>query len=117
MPDSYFITLYLDENIPVLLANLLKAKGFNAISARDAGMLNKSDLQHLEYAANNRLTLLTHNRCDFETLHSAYVSKGLNHYGIIIARQRGNVYELLSRLLKILNSVTADEIVNLIRYI
>lgn len=53
MPASYFIKLYLDENVPVLLVNLLKAKGFNAMSARDAGMLNKSDLQHLEYAVNN----------------------------------------------------------------
>jgi len=77
MPTGYFIELYLDENIPVLLVELLKARGFEAISARDAGMLNKSDSQHLEYAVNNRFTLLTHNRSDFETLHLTYVSKGL----------------------------------------
>jgi hypothetical protein len=33
--NTLFIRLYLDENVNVLVANLIRAKGFDIIAARD----------------------------------------------------------------------------------
>jgi hypothetical protein len=38
--NNLFIRLYLDEDVNVLIAELLRARGFDAITARDAGQLN-----------------------------------------------------------------------------
>ncbi len=35
--SSLFIRLYLDEDVNVLIADLLKAKGFDVLTVRDAG--------------------------------------------------------------------------------
>jgi hypothetical protein len=40
-----FIELYLDEDVDVLVAELLRAYGFVAITARDAGQRQKSDAE------------------------------------------------------------------------
>lgn len=40
MTTSLFIRLYLDEDVNVLVADLLKARGFDAITARDANQLH-----------------------------------------------------------------------------
>lgn len=111
-----FIELYLDEDVSVLLADLLKGRDFEAITARNLSMLGKSDKQHLEYAISQQRTLLTHNRLDYENLFGEYAEKEKHHFGIIIATRR-NVYAILERLLSTLDKVTADEMENGIRYI
>lgn len=113
---SLFIELYLDEDVSVLLSELLRGRGFIAVTTRDAEMLGKSDREQLRYAVESKYILLTHNRVDFERLHEEYRESSEGHYGIIIAKRR-NEYSVLKRLLRILNQVTADEIKNQIRYI
>jgi predicted nuclease of predicted toxin-antitoxin system len=113
---SLFVELYLDEDIDVLIADLLRARGFVAITARDAGQLHKSDTEQLAYAVNQRKALLTHNRADFEALAQAYFAARQTHCGIILAIRRPP-HEVVRRLLLILNRVTADEMQNQVRYI
>lgn len=38
--SSLFIVLYLDENVHVLVADLIQARGFQAITTRDAGQVH-----------------------------------------------------------------------------
>ncbi len=38
-----FIELYLDEDVHVLVAELIKARGFQAITTRDAGQRQNRD--------------------------------------------------------------------------
>ena len=45
-----------------------------------------------------------------------YLEAGHRHYGIIIAVRR-SPYEIVRRLLIVLNRVTADEMENQVRYI
>ncbi len=111
-----FIELYLDEDVSVLLAKILQARGFNAITALDSEMLAKDDPEQLAFAVSQGRCILTHNRKHFEELHSQYMESKLTHSGIIIANRR-SVYELLSRILAILNELTADEMVNNLIYI
>jgi predicted nuclease of predicted toxin-antitoxin system len=111
-----FIELYLDEDVSVLLAKLLRARGFEVITTRDAKMLGASDKEQLEYAIRKEKVLLTHNRLHFEKFHKEYLRENKEHYGIIIA-SRHNEYITLKRLLKILDSISADEMKNQLRYI
>ena len=113
---NLFIDLYLDEDVDVVVADLVRARGFTAITTRDAGCLGASDRGQLSYAASQGKTLLTHNRRDFELMAEEYHTAGQHHNGIIIA-VRHPPYELLRRLLRILNHVTAGEMQNQIRYI
>jgi predicted nuclease of predicted toxin-antitoxin system len=111
-----FIELYLDEDVNVLVADLLRGRGFVAVTTRDESQLQNSDAKQLAYAVSQRKTLLTHNRVDFEALAQAYTDADKTHYGIILAR-RHPPYELVRRLMRILNQVTADEMENQVRYI
>jgi predicted nuclease of predicted toxin-antitoxin system len=114
--NSLFIRLYLDEDVNVLVADLLKARGFDAVTTRDVGNLHASDAEQLAYTASQARTLVTHNRTDFEELVQAYFAAGQRHYGVIFAVRR-SPQELAQRLLTILNQVTADEMQNQVRYI
>lgn len=114
--SGLFVEIYVDEDVDVLVAGLLSAYGFVAITARDAGQLQKSDAEQLAYAASQGKALLTHNRADFEALAQAYAAVGKAHYGIILAVRRPP-QEIVGRLLILLNQVTGDEMQNQVRYI
>jgi predicted nuclease of predicted toxin-antitoxin system len=111
-----FIRLYLDEDVNVLVADLLNARGFDALSVRDAGQLQASDAEQLAYAVKYQRALVTHNRGDFEELIQTYFDTGRKHYGVILAIRR-SPQEIAQRLLVILNQVAADEMENQVRYI
>jgi hypothetical protein len=91
-----FIDLYLDEDVSVLIAELLRGRGFSAITTHGEGRLGRSDSEQLAYAVSLGRALLTHNRADFEALAESYSADGLDHYGIILAR-RCPPYELARR--------------------
>ena len=114
--SDLFIELYLDEDVDVLIADLVRARGFTAITTREAGQLGNGDADQLAYAISQRKTFFTHNRVDFETLTQTYFAASKFHNGIIIA-VRHSPYEIARRLLLILNQVTVDEMQNQLRYI
>ena len=114
--NRLFIELYLDEDVSVLIADLLRARGLIAVTTQEVGQTGQKDIAQLEYAASQHKTTLTHNRTDFEALAQQYFSLGRTHSGIIIAVRR-SPYEILQRLLIILNQVTTDENINQLRYI
>jgi predicted nuclease of predicted toxin-antitoxin system len=111
-----FVELYLDEDVDVLLADLVRARGFTVVTTRDANQLGADDAAQLAYAASRQKTFMTHNRADFEALAQTYFSSGQPHWGIIIAVRR-DPYELARRLLVMLNRVSAEEMRNQLRYI
>jgi len=111
-----FIELYLDEDVSVLIADLVRARGFVAVTTQEAGMAGKDDPEQLAYAVGRQAAMLTHNRGDYEALAQDYFAAGQTHSGIIIARRRPP-YEFARRLLSVLNTTTADEIENQLRYI
>lgn len=50
MPDRP-VALYCDEDISVVLAAMLRARGFTVTTARDSGQLGRSDEDQLTFAA------------------------------------------------------------------
>jgi hypothetical protein len=114
--SKLFIELYLDEDVDVLVALLLRARGFSVTTTVEAGQLQNDDNAQLVYAVAQDKTFVTHNRVDFEALAQAYFAAGQPHVGIIIAVRR-SPHDIAQRLLVILNNVTADEMRNQVRYI
>ena len=81
-------SIYLDEDVDVLLAALLRARGYDVEHAKDAAQLGKSDEAQLNYAAENGRAILTHNRIHFEALAAVWFERSESHSGIIIAGRR-----------------------------
>ncbi|MGD2049783.1 MAG: DUF5615 family PIN-like protein [Chloroflexota bacterium] len=114
--NEIFIKLYLDEDVSVIVAELIRARGFAVLTTRDAGQRQKSDAEQLAFAISQGRAIVTHNRVDFETLAQKYYESGKEHYGIFIV-VRCSPHEIARRLLQILNRVSSDEMMNQIRYI
>lgn len=83
--NRLFAAVYLDEDVSVVLADILRARGFRSATTRDALRLGATDEEQLEHASKQQMVLLTHNRVHFETLHKRYLAAGREHWGIIIA--------------------------------
>jgi hypothetical protein len=83
-----FIELYLDEDVDVLIAQLIRARGFVVVTTQEAGQLRNNDAEQLAYAVSQHKTLLTHNRVHFEALVETYFAAGQSHDGIMIAARR-----------------------------
>jgi len=111
-----FVKTYLDENISVVVAELLRSRGFQAISAQEVGNKSLSDSSQLEFASNQKMSILTHDRIDFENLAKEYFVNGKTHHGIIIAYHR-KPNLIAERLSLVLNRATADEMINQVIYI
>ena len=111
-----FAELYLDEDVSALVAVLLRARGFDVKTARDADMLGRDDAAQLLHATMQGRCLMTHNRVHFEHIHRHYVTTGQEHNGIIIAARR-TPQEIARRLAALLNNFAADEFANQLMYI
>ena len=104
-------SIYLDEDVSVVVATILRARGLDTATARDTGRLGRSDFEQLASGALAGRVLLTHNRVDFERLHREWLETGRPHAGIIIARRRTPA-ELAARVGRLISCLTADEMKN-----
>lgn len=103
-----FAAVYLDEDVSVVLADMLRSRGFKAATTRDAMRLGSTDEQQLEHAIGQQMVLLTHNRVHFEALHNRCLADGREHWGIVIAARR-RPQQMAGNVLRLLNRLTADE--------
>lgn len=94
------VRVYLDEDVSILLSLLLRARGIDAVNARDLGMLGKTDEEHFFKAIELRRVLITHNRIDFENLYTQALNENKSHYGIIILSRKRDVYISAQRLIR-----------------
>jgi hypothetical protein len=100
----------------VLIADLMRVRGFTVLTTQEAGMLGKDDPDQLAFAVSRQAAVLTHNRDDYEELAREYFAAGQTHSGIIIAVRR-LPYELSRKVFSVLNAFTADEMENRVCYI
>ena len=114
--NRLFNHIYLDEDVDVLIAQLLRSRGFDATTTIDAGQVGAVDEEQLNYATRHEMAVLTHNRKDFEALAGRFYETGQTHTGIFIAT-RHPPQRIVQRLLILLNDITADEMVNQLIYL
>ena len=111
--------LYLDHNLHARLAPDLRQRGFDVISAQEAGMASASDEEQLAFATTEKRVVLTFDIADFATLAGVWHGAGRHHAGIVVSPEiRGSAYPiLLRRVLRMLNEVTADELADTLRFL
>ena len=114
--SALFISLYLDEDVNVLIAELVRPHNFQVLTATEADRKGSSDAEQLGFATENGNVILTHNRRDFEALAQDCFINNQMHTGIVIAYRRPP-HEIAKKLLEILDDLTADEMINQIIYI
>lgn len=96
------VSLYLDEDVRVLLAEILRGRGYDVIHTLEVNRTGKSDEEQLAYAIRRKMAILTHNTGDFAALARCYEKQGKSHFGIIVSPQIP-FPELLRRMLKLLS--------------
>jgi hypothetical protein len=114
-----FVSVYTDEDITDDLAPALRRRGYRAQSAAEAGNLGVSDEAQLSYASDQGMAILTYNIQDFITLARRWDSAGREHAGIILSEQfsQRRFGMLLRRALRLVDSLTADEVRNQIVFL
>ncbi len=71
------LRLYIDEMIPTDLALILRQYGYDIMTAKEAGMLGRSDEEQLAFAANQGRAILTFNIKDFVKLQEEWFAKNI----------------------------------------
>ncbi len=93
--------LYLDEDISPMVAELLRKKGVDAVSAHEKDMKGASDEAQLITAVYEKRVMVTRNRNDFIALTVLFFQDLKPHYGLIIFPHSitGSNFNLLANLL------------------
>jgi len=116
MPPSNPPKLYLNEHLSPRLATQLRSYGFDVTSSHGAHMLSSDDDEQFALAVSEQRAIVTFNFRDFVELHDRYIACGKEHWGIILSTEE-RTGTLVHRLLRLLNSVTADELKNTVRWL
>lgn len=106
-----FIAIYADVHVSKQLAKDLRERGYEADSASDLGHADWKDEQHLTYAAEHKMAVLTFDT-RFEQLGKEWATSGRDFWGIIISPEMGEreYGRLLKATLNLLDAMTADEL-------
>ena len=113
------ITLYFDEDSQDSdLIRALDLRGVGVVGAWVAGMRERSDEEHLLWAAAQNRSLYSFNVKDYCRLHAEFVAQSRSHAGIIVAKQQHySVGEQMRRLLKIIATKPAEEMINKVEFL
>ncbi|MGE0599868.1 MAG: DUF5615 family PIN-like protein [Dehalococcoidia bacterium] len=115
------LAFYFDDNIaakPVISA--LRMAGVSATTADESANRGKPDSEHLEFAAEHGLALVTADEGDFSKLHWEWLAMGRTHAGIVLVRQRTSIGDLIRALQRLHAARKAEmarnELIYLSRY-
>jgi predicted nuclease of predicted toxin-antitoxin system len=108
--------LLLDEQIWVYLATLLREQGFDVYHVNEVGLDHTPDLEILRDAVENHQAVVTFNIKDFIPLARQYSEEGKEHYGIVVSNEIPQG-ELQRRVTKLLESISAEELKNMVRFL
>lgn len=78
---------FLDECVDHPTTEQLRQRGFDVLTAVEAGRAKEPDESQLAFATSLGRVLLTYNRMDFRRIHLVYLRDGRPHAGIILIPQ------------------------------
>src|SRR5690242_11325779 len=79
--------VYSDEDIDQPLVHALRTRGFDVLTAAEAGTLGQSDEEQLAFAAAAGRVIVSYNRDDFRLLHEQFRRATCRHAGIVLLPQ------------------------------
>ena len=103
--------VYLDADVHPVVARILGGRGFDVLSANEAGHPQATDREQLDFAVARGSALVTFNVADFVREARSYAHDGRDHCGIIVSDQL-EVGELVRRLTRVLGRYSASDMVN-----
>ena len=111
------IRIYTDESVDVAIAQGLQRRGVEAFSARDRDKLGLADEEQLNFAREEKATILTHDT-DFLRIAAHWIDEGRTHCGVIYCHQTAYGIGDCIRNLKILVTVlSAEDMLNHIEFL
>jgi len=78
------VRLYLDENLSPRIAQLLRARGLDVVSAHEAGNTQLADVAQLRYATGQGRAIVTCDVVDFVALATETIAANADHAGIVL---------------------------------
>lgn len=107
------VRFYLDENMPVAIAEQLRRRGIAVVTVRDLDLLGSSDMTHLERAARMGYVLCTHDP-DFVDI----AASGNQHAGIVFGKAHVHTIGDWVAFLELMDGVYDEETMkNLVEYV
>ena len=108
------IRLYMDEDaMDRQLVQALRARGVDVITVEDLETTGITDDEQLILATVEGRVLYTFNVGDFSRLHNIYMAEARTHAGIVIGtQQQYSVGQQLRAILKLIATVSAEEMTN-----
>jgi hypothetical protein len=100
--------VYTDENASRRFTDALRARGFDVLTAREAGTLGQDDAAQLAFAASTGRVLVTFDRRDFRRAHAAFMRSGRQHAGIVLLPQSENLARTVVRASMLLDWLAAN---------
>ncbi len=107
------IRYHLDESVPNAIANGLRHRGIDVTTTKDAGLLEASDPEQIEFAHQNQRVVFSFDD-DFLSL----ASRGIEHSGIAYCHQRDRtIGQVVHGLVALRRKKTAEEMVGQIHFL
>jgi hypothetical protein len=108
------LRLYLDEDaMRGSFVSALRASNVDVLTVSEANRKSYSDEAQLLWATSEERVIYSFNVQDFSRLHRDFLQKNLHHAGIIaVPRQRYSVGEQLRGLLKVMECLSTEEMVD-----
>src|SRR5437016_5777986 len=92
------------------LVKALRVRGVDVLTAFEAGMIERPDEDHLDYATSQGRVLYTFNVADFCRIHAASQSSLRPHAGIVVGRHKQySIGEQMRRLLKLIAARSPEQ--------
>jgi hypothetical protein len=102
----------MDEHVPRAVTEGLRRRGVDVITAREAGMLEAEDAQHLAHALGEGRVIVTQD-ADFLRLHAS----GHIHGGIVYAPQQTAIGTMVRGLMPIHDALSADDMAGHVEFL
>ena len=103
------IRLYLDEDVQLLLAKVLRERAYDAVSAHECGNRGKPDVEQFAFAIQQGRSVITFNARDFVPIAADAMAANQTFPGLIVSEQLP-FRELLKRTCRLLDSKTPEQI-------
>lgn len=110
------IRFFTDEDVYGAIAAQLQTAGFDAVSTPDAGRLGALDACQLAWAAQEARVFVTFNVAHLAQLHYQWMARARHHAGVIVSQQR-LIGDILRRLLRLGNTLTAADMQDRLEYL
>jgi len=109
-----YIKIYTTESVDIAVAEGLKRRGVQALSAKDTGNLGLTDEEQIQYASREEAAIFTHDD-DFLSL---VAKSNREHHGLIyVHQQKLSTGECIRRIKTLVQTKTPNEMQNHIEFL